>query len=77
MHIVYSSPQYHIIEYPTHNAFELVNRGAQQAGVIQGQVADVFRVSLNSLIGEQTTADQIDLFLSQFDGLMAEHTVYH
>ena len=50
MNIVYNSEHYHVVEYPGRNGYELIDKTHGLVGYMEGEVADVFRASLERLI---------------------------
>jgi hypothetical protein len=77
MNIVYNSHHYHVVEYPTHNGYELIDKTLGVAGYLEGEVADAFRESLQRLISEDPTIDTVDEFLGGFESLMVQPVRFH
>lgn len=77
MHVLYSSPRYHVIEYPDYDGLELINKQIGFGTFIQGDAASMFRASLASVIAKDPTSDSVDDFLGEFDDLMLQPSVYH
>lgn len=70
MNVVYSSPRYHVLEYPDLNGFELIKHHAGLSVFIRGQMASAFRVSMTGLMAQHADADEMDAVVSGFDPLM-------
>ena len=66
MNIVYNSQHYHLVEYPSLDAYELIDKTLGVAGYLEGEVAQSFRVSLQRLIAEDPSgsADAARLSIS-------------
>ena len=77
MNVVYSSPFYYVAEYPSQNGFELINRQHGMGTFLRGDIASAFRRSLANVIAVSPSAEIVDEFLGNFDGLMNQPTVYH
>lgn len=77
MKVVYSSPRYYVVEYPTLEAFELVNRTSGFRTLICGDVAARFRVSLEIVIAQEPSTEEFDDFLGGYGRLMTEKVVIH
>ena len=77
MNIVYNSQQYHVVEYPGRNGYELIAKTLGVGTYLEGQVADAFRQSLERLISEDPTIDSVDEFLGGFEFLMTQPVRFH
>lgn len=77
MNIVYNSEQYHVVEYPGRNGYELIDKTHGLVGYMEGEVADAFRASLERLITEDPTIDSVDEFLGGFECLMVQPVRFH
>lgn len=76
MNVVYSSPHYHVLEYPDLDGFELINNHAGLGLFIRGEIASAFRASMNGLMAQNADADEMDEAIGGFDPLMQPLT-YH
>jgi hypothetical protein len=70
MNVVYSSPHYHVVEYPNLNGFELINNRAGLGIFIRGDIASAFRASMKGLVAQHAGADEMDEVVGGFDPLM-------
>jgi hypothetical protein len=77
MNTLYSSKQYHVIEYPGHNAYEVIDKQLGVGGYLQGELASSFAQSLAEVIAEDPTDDRIDEFLGSFNALMTQPVSFH
>jgi Protein of unknown function (DUF3567) len=77
MNVVYSSPHYYVAEYPVQNGFELINLHQGTGTFLCGDVASSFRRTLAVVIAGNPTAELVDEFLENFDGLMTQPAVLH
>jgi hypothetical protein len=77
MNVVYNSPHYYVAEYPVQNGFELINRHQGTGTFLRGEIASLFRQSLANVIAVSPSAEVVDEFLENFDGLMTQPAVLH
>jgi hypothetical protein len=77
MNIVYNSNHYHVVEYPSHNGFEVIDKTLGVAGYLEGEVAHKFRESLAAIISVDPTVDSVDEFLDGFNALMIQPVRFH
>lgn len=77
MNIVFTSPAYQVVEYPELGAYELVDARRGTGGFLQGGVADLFRVSMEGLIGNDPSQEEVEDVIGQFDALLTQPWHYH
>jgi len=77
MNLVFSNDQYQVVEYPELNAFELVNTRRGTGTFIEGEVARVFRSSMEGLFARNPTEEDVEGVLENFDALMTQPLLYH
>lgn len=78
MNLVFSSDQYQVVEYPELDAFELVNTRRGTGVYIDGEVARVFRSSMEGLFAQSAPSEEdVDGVIGNFDALMTQPLVYH
>ena len=75
MHVVYSSPYYHIVENP--DGIELIDKQQRMGAYLRGDAAMRFRHALSAAVAEDPTVEHVDEFLHGFGGLMQLPAVYH
>lgn len=77
MNLVFSNDQYQVVEYPELEAFELVNTRRGTGVFIDGEVARVFRSSMEGLFGQNPTEEDVQGIIENFDALMTQRLTYH
>lgn len=77
MNIVFSSPNYQVLEYPEINAFELVDHARATGALIQGEMASVLRVNLQNLFAIDPSEEDVDEMIGGYDALMNLPVRYH
>ena len=77
MNIVYNSDNYYVVEYPTQHGYEVVDKQARRGTYFQGDVAEKFRVSMIGALGEDSSPEHVDEFLSDFGGVINFPTTLH
>lgn len=83
--IIYNSPQYCVFEFadtqtgdgrPT-GGYEIMDKNLRREIFLGGQDAENFRRSVQQLIEQSPTTDDIDAFLNGFSGLMTQPVILH
>ena len=77
MNVVYNSDYYYVVEYADQRGFELVDKHSRRSTFFQGDVAQKFAQSINGVLAEDASAENIDEFLGNFDVLMGQPLVLH
>jgi hypothetical protein len=77
MNLVFSNAHYQVVEYPELDAFELVNTQRGTGVFIQGEVARVFRSSMEDLFAQDPTEQDVEGVIGNFDALMTQPLRYH
>lgn len=83
--IIYNSPQYCVFEFEPMGAtagratggYEIMDKQLRREIFLGGEDAENFRRSVQELIEQGPTADDIDAFLHGFSGLMTQPVVLH
>jgi hypothetical protein len=77
VNLVFSNARYQVLEYPELDAFELVDARRGTGGFIQGAVARVFRLSMEGLLGQEVTEQDVEGVIENFDAVMTQPLRYH
>lgn len=81
MQMIYNSPNYCVVEFKDteghHGGFEIVDKTARRELFIDGVLALQFRADVSELIEGEPSIEEVDDFLSQFEGLMQQPVALH
>jgi hypothetical protein len=80
MQTIYNSDNYCVVRFadtPDGEAFEILDKNMRREVYVGGALARAFQTKVHALMSSEPTLDEIDLFLSQFDGLMQQTVVLH
>ena len=81
MQMIYNSPNYCVVEFKDDVAerggFEIMDKASRREIFIGGALARRFRENVSELIAAQPSIEEVDEFLSQFDGLMQHPLALH
>jgi hypothetical protein len=82
--IIYNSPQYCVFEFEAAESdgratggYEIMDKQLRREIFLGGRDAENFRRSVQELIEQGPTSDEIDAFLNGFSGLMNQPVVLH
>lgn len=77
INVVFTSPAYQVVEYPELGAYELLDARRGTGAFLQGDVADLFRVSMEGVIASEPSEEEVEDVIGQFDALMTQSVRYH
>jgi hypothetical protein len=83
--IIYNSPQYCVFEFESSSTtdgratggYEIMDKQLRREIFLGGQDAENFRRSVQELIEQGPTSEEVDAFLNGFSGLMTQPVVLH
>jgi len=76
MHVIYNSPNYHVVEYPG-RGFEVIAKHAAKGMYLEGEVAQRFRQYLAQAAADEASIETVDEYLGGYDPLMTQPAIYH
>lgn len=81
MQIIYDSPSYCVFEFLPASGqgagFEILDKYTRREAYLEGELARRFRDGVSALMSSGPTAEDIDVFLSRFEGLMQQPLRLH
>lgn len=85
MQMIYNSHQYYVLEFNAiadnpalvDGGYEIVDKKMKRELFLDGQLASHFRKGVSELIASEPSAEEVDEFLSNYDGLMRRSVVQH
>jgi hypothetical protein len=81
MLMIYNSPNYCVVEFRDAEGqtggFEIMDKASRREIFIDGSLAMHFRDDVRQLIASQPSVEEVDDFLSRFDGLMQQPMLLH
>lgn len=81
MNMIYNSPNYCVVEFKDsageHGGFEIMDKAGRREIYLGGALARQFREDVSELIAGEPSIEEVDDFLSQFEGLMQQPLALH
>jgi hypothetical protein len=83
MNMIYNSPNYCVVEFksaegePFAGGYEIMDKTGKREIFLGGMLADKFRFDVSQLIATEPSVEEVDDFLSGFEGLMLQPLVLH
>jgi hypothetical protein len=77
MNLVYNSSNYSVVEYPSIDSLELIDKQSGTASFLRGGVAARLRDSIEAVMATSPTMEAIDEVLGGFDSVLAQRIAFH
>jgi Protein of unknown function (DUF3567) len=81
MNMIYNSPNYCVVEFRADDGevagFEIVDKASRKEIYLGGTMALSFKETVRGLIASEPSIEEVDDFLSGFDGMMHQTLVLH
>lgn len=83
MNMIYNSPNYCVVEFKSaegeafSGGYEIMDKTAKREIFLGGALAEKFRFDVTQLIATEPSIEEVDDFLSNFEGLMQQPLVLH
>jgi Protein of unknown function (DUF3567) len=82
MNMIYNSANYCVVEFKSDEGkfsqgYEIMDKAARREIYLAGALAEQFKENVQQLISREPSVEQVDDFLSQFEGLMQQPLVLH
>jgi hypothetical protein len=83
MQMIYNSPNYCVVEFRSAEGeafaggYEIMDKSGRREIFLGGDLANKFRVDVSQLIATEPSIEEVDDFLSNFEGLMQQPLVLH
>jgi hypothetical protein len=83
MNMIYNSPNYCVVEFKAAEGphgpggYEIMDKTAKREIYLDGVLAEKFRNDVALLIAREPSIEEVDDFLSNFEGLMQQPLVLH
>jgi hypothetical protein len=83
MQMIYNSPNYCVVEFRSvegetfAGGYEIMDKTGRREIFLDGPLADKFRVDVDQLISGEPSIEEVDDFLSHFEGMMQHPLVLH
>jgi hypothetical protein len=80
MQTIYNSDNYCVVVFPDAPdgaGFEIMDKQLKREIYIGGEVAQAFQTKVRALMDSEPDEEDVDAFLTQFDGLMHRAVVVH
>jgi hypothetical protein len=83
MNMIYNSPTYCVVEFRSGDGesfaggYEIMDKTAKREIFLGGDLAEKFRSDVTELIATEPSIEEVDEFLSNFEGLRQQPLVLH
>ncbi|MCP5233125.1 MAG: hypothetical protein H6948_13755 [Zoogloeaceae bacterium] len=77
MNVMYNDEGLYIVEYPGHDAIEVIDKRLGRGMVIRSEAALRFRLELGRAVQSGEGSEAMDDCVDHFGGLLTQRAIYH
>lgn len=81
MQMIYNSPLYCVVEFAgvdgESHGVEILDKFSRREAFLEGELAQSFRLGVLEIVRQSSSAEDLDGFISRFDGLMQQPLAMH
>lgn len=77
MNVMSNNPIFYVIEYPDQDALEIFDKRNRRGGLMQGALAQRFRLDLGEFALRETDEDELETFLDAYSAMIDQPLVKH
>ncbi|MBX3680032.1 MAG: DUF3567 family protein [Rhodocyclaceae bacterium] len=77
MHVMYNDEGLYVVEYPGHDAIEVIDKRLGRGMVIRSEAALRFRMELGRAVESGDGGEAVDDCLDHYGGLLNQPAIYH
>lgn len=77
MNVLFSSPLLYLIDYPGHDALEILDKRSGRMGLFRGAAADRMRTEFGNFLMEGHNQEEFEDFIDTYDGILDQPVMRH
>lgn len=77
MIVLFNNPQLYVIEYPAHDALEILDKRKGRLGLLRGPAAEHIRSEFRDFLTRPHDEEEFDAFLDAHDAILEHPLILH
>lgn len=77
INVVYNNPMLYVIDYPSEDAVEILDKRSGRVGIVRGALAQRFRHDFGILVAEEADEERFEDFIDSYDAVMNQSARLH
>ena len=74
MHVLFNNPLLYLIDYPGHDALEILDKRNGRMGLVRGATAARMRIEFGNFLSEDHNQEEFEDFIDTFE-IVLDHSV--
>jgi hypothetical protein len=77
MNVLFNSPLMYVIDYPAHDALEILDKRNGRMGLLRGATADRMRGEFSSFLTQEHNQEEFEDFIDSYDAVLDQPVSLH
>lgn len=77
MNVLFNNPLLYLIDYPGHDALEILDKRNGRMGLFRGATADRMRTEFGNFLMEDHNQEEFEDFIDTYDGILDQPVTRH
>ena len=77
MNVLFNNPLLYLIDYPAHDALEILDKRSGRMGLVRGATADRMRLEFGTFLSENHNQEEFEDFIDTYDGVLDQPVTRH
>ncbi len=77
MNVLFNNPLLYLIDYPTHNALEILDKRNGRMGLVRGAIAERMRVEFGNFLSEEHDQEEFEDFIDTYGVVLDQAVMRH
>lgn len=77
MNVLFNNPLLYVIDYPGHDALEILDKRSGRMGLVRGATAERMRIEFGNFFSEVHNQEEFEDFIDTYDGVLDQPVTRH
>jgi hypothetical protein len=77
MHVLFNNPLLYVIEYPGHDALEILDKRNGRMGLLRGAIAVRMRGEFGQFLTQEHNEEEFEEFIDSYEGILDQPVSRH
>ena len=77
MNVLFNNPLLYLIDYPTHNALEILDKRNGRMGLVRGAIAERMRVEFGNFLSAEHDQEEFEDFIDTYGVVLDQAVMRH
>jgi hypothetical protein len=77
MNVLFNNPMIYVIEYPAHDALEILDKRNGRVGLLRGATADRMRGEFSHFLAQEHNEEEFEEFIDSYEAILDQPVSRH